>query len=87
MILLQVCNICNLLQDSSSNSVHFDTHIYIYLFILFIYSSNVPRRARIRLARRHNDDEDSANKLFTLVSYVKVDTFKGKLCYSPRIAS
>merc|ERR1712215_647408 len=38
---------------------------------------NVPRRARIRLARRHNDDEDSANKLYTLVSAVKVDGFKG----------
>merc|ERR1712133_336360 len=38
---------------------------------------NVPRRARIRLARRHNDDEDSANKLFTLVTHVKVDSFKG----------
>merc|ERR1712212_1299306 len=30
---------------------------------------NVPRRARIRLARRHNDDEDSANKLYTLVPH------------------
>merc|ERR1712126_794858 len=38
---------------------------------------NVPRRARIRLARRHNDDEDSTNKLYTLVSHVKVDGFKG----------
>merc|ERR1712165_263912 len=38
---------------------------------------NVPKRARIRLARRHNDDEDSANKLYTLVTYVKVDSFKG----------
>merc|ERR1712189_147694 len=38
---------------------------------------NVPRRARIRLARRHNDDEDSTNKLYTLVSVVKVDSFKG----------
>merc|ERR1712033_151155 len=38
---------------------------------------NVPKRARIRLARRHNDDEDSTNKLYTLVSVVKVDTFKG----------
>merc|ERR1711915_1144728 len=37
---------------------------------------NVPRRARIRLARRHND-EDSTHKLYTLVSAVKVDTFKG----------
>merc|ERR1712048_76263 len=38
---------------------------------------NVPRRARVRLARRRNEDEDSTNKLYTLVSVVKVDTFKG----------
>merc|ERR1712033_162676 len=38
---------------------------------------NVPRRARIRLARRHNDDEDSTNKLYTLVSHVRVEGFKG----------
>merc|ERR1712168_923594 len=38
---------------------------------------NVPRRARVRLPRRHNDDEDSTNKLYTLVSVVKVDSFKG----------
>merc|ERR1711973_306710 len=46
----------------------------------FVWSQgvrNVPRRARIRLARRHNDDEDSTNKLYTLVSHVKVDGFKG----------
>merc|ERR1712033_19423 len=46
----------------------------------FIWSKgvrNVPRRARIRLARRHNDDEDSTNKLYTLVTVVKVDSFKG----------
>merc|ERR1711994_246006 len=46
----------------------------------FVWSQgvrNVPRRARIRLARRHNDDEDSTNKLYTLVSYVKVDSYKG----------
>merc|ERR1712002_15507 len=38
---------------------------------------NVPFRVRVRLARRRNEDEDSANKLYTLVSHVKVDSFKG----------
>merc|ERR1712113_587428 len=38
---------------------------------------NVPRRARVRLARKRNEDEDSANKLYTLVTVVKVDSFKG----------
>merc|ERR1712168_175257 len=38
---------------------------------------NVTRRARIRLARRRNEDEDSTNKLYTLVTVMKVDSFKG----------
>merc|ERR1711970_451598 len=46
----------------------------------FVWSKgvrNVPRRARVRLSRRHNDDEDSTNKLYTLVTVVNVDNFKG----------
>nr|CAJ17410.1 ribosomal protein L31e [Sphaerius sp. APV-2005] len=38
---------------------------------------NVPFRVRVRLSRRRNDDGDSANKLYTLVTYVPVPTFKG----------
>ncbi|KAF7996779.1 hypothetical protein HCN44_002425 [Aphidius gifuensis] len=38
---------------------------------------NVPFRVRVRLSRRRNDDEDSPNKLYTLVSYVPVGSFKG----------
>ncbi|KAJ8945006.1 hypothetical protein NQ318_010208 [Aromia moschata] len=38
---------------------------------------NVPFRVRVRLSRRRNDDEDSVNKLYTLVTYVSVPTFKG----------
>lgn len=45
-------------------------------FVLFICRS-VPVRIRVRLARRRNDDEDSTDKLFTLVTYVPVPTFKG----------
>ncbi|XP_014259543.1 60S ribosomal protein L31-like [Cimex lectularius] len=37
---------------------------------------NVPYRLRVRLARRRNDDEDSPNKLYTLVTYVPVASFK-----------
>merc|ERR1711881_28559 len=39
-------------------------------------SSNVPKRVRCRLARKRNDDEESKHKLFTLVTWVPVDTFK-----------
>lgn len=47
--------------------------------IKLIFSSyrNVPFRVRVRLSRRRNDDEDSANKLYTLVTYIPVGSFKG----------
>ncbi|XP_011499494.1 PREDICTED: 60S ribosomal protein L31 [Ceratosolen solmsi marchali] len=38
---------------------------------------NVPFRVRVRLSRRRNDDEDSLHKLYTLVTYIPVATFKG----------
>lgn len=38
---------------------------------------NVPRRLRVRLARRRNEDEDAKEPLYTLVTVVKVPTFKG----------
>lgn len=47
------------------------------LIIILVNFRNVPRRARVRLARRRNEDEDSANKLYTLVTSVRVDDFKG----------
>ncbi|XP_051005601.1 60S ribosomal protein L31-like [Acomys russatus] len=37
---------------------------------------NVPYRVRVRLSRKRNEDEDSPNKLYTLVTYVPVTTFK-----------
>uniref|UniRef100_A0AAY5KZM2 Large ribosomal subunit protein eL31 n=1 Tax=Esox lucius TaxID=8010 RepID=A0AAY5KZM2_ESOLU len=39
---------------------------------------NVPYRMRVRLSRKRNEDEDSPNKLYTLVTYVPVTTYKGK---------
>lgn len=40
---------------------------------------NVPYRIRVRLSRKRNEDEDSPNKLYTLVTYVPVTTYKGNL--------
>ncbi|XP_038959235.1 large ribosomal subunit protein eL31-like [Rattus norvegicus] len=37
---------------------------------------NVPYRTRVRLSRKHNEDEDSPNKLYTLETFVPVTTFK-----------
>ena len=38
---------------------------------------NVPHRIRVRLARRRNDDEEAKEKLYTVVSFVRVSSFKG----------
>lgn len=38
---------------------------------------NPPRRIRVRLSRKRNEDEDASDKLYTLVSVVDVADFKG----------
>ncbi|GAB5036510.1 60s ribosomal protein l31 [Nannochloropsis oceanica] len=38
---------------------------------------NVPFRVRVKLARRRNEDEEATEKLYTLVTLVEVDSFKG----------
>ncbi|XP_068921276.1 large ribosomal subunit protein eL31-like [Petaurus breviceps papuanus] len=37
---------------------------------------NNPYHIQVHLSRKHNEDEDSPNKLYTLVTYVLVTTFK-----------
>jgi large subunit ribosomal protein L31e len=54
-----------------------------FVFILFYFLhkinlfSHVPYRVRVRLARQRNEDEDSIHKLYTLVTFVRVPSFKG----------
>ncbi|KAK4336877.1 hypothetical protein RND71_043982 [Anisodus tanguticus] len=46
----------------------------------FLWSRGIkdaPTRVRVRLSRKRNEDEDSANKLYTLVTWVNVASFKG----------
>lgn len=43
--------------------------------------SHVPFRVRVRLSRKRNEDEDSTHKLYTLVTFVPVLSFKGKLYF------
>lgn len=38
---------------------------------------NIPKRIRVRLYRKRNEDEEAKEKLYTLVQYVEVGTFKG----------
>merc|ERR1712061_850225 len=45
----------------------------------FIWSNgvrNVPRRVRVRLSRKRNEDEEAKEKTFTLVQHVPVESFK-----------
>ncbi|CAF1288600.1 unnamed protein product [Rotaria sordida] len=41
--------------------------------------NHVPYRVRVRLARQRNEDEDSPHKLYTLVTFARVPSFKGLL--------
>jgi len=46
----------------------------------FIWSKGIrytPKRVRVQLQRKRNEDEDAKNKLYTLISYVPVTSFKG----------
>ena len=49
----------------------------IFTHFLYFFFRNVPFRCRVRLARMRNEDEDSTNKLYTLVTHVNVASFKG----------
>lgn len=55
--------------------VRIDTRLNKFLWSQGI--RNVPYRVRVRLARKRNEDEDSTHKLYTLVTHVNVDSFKG----------
>ncbi|XP_033330339.1 large ribosomal subunit protein eL31 [Megalopta genalis] len=62
-------------KQMSTPDVRIDTRLNKQLWSKGI--RNVPFRVRVRLSRRRNDDEDSPNKLYTLVTYIPVATFKG----------
>merc|ERR1711890_54622 len=57
------------------SDVRIDTRLNKHLWSQGV--RNVPFRVRVRLARLRNEDEDSVNKLYTLVTHVNVATFKG----------
>ena len=37
---------------------------------------NIPRKLRVRVTRKRNEDEDSKEKFYSLVQYVEVDSFQ-----------
>merc|ERR1712213_290961 len=62
-------------KQMGTNDVRIDTRLNKHIWSQGV--RGVPFRIRVRLARMRNEDEDSANKLYTLVSHVNVATFKG----------
>merc|ERR1719498_1171648 len=59
----------------ATKDVRIDTSLNKFLFSKGV--RNVPYRVRVKLARKRNEDEDASEKLYTLVTYEHVDTFKG----------
>ncbi|XP_043428548.1 60S ribosomal protein L31-like [Prionailurus bengalensis] len=62
------------MQGMGTPDVHIDTRLNKAVWAKGI--RNVPYCIRVRLSRKSNEDEDSPNKLYTLVTYVPVATFK-----------
>mmetsp|Transcript_12996 Transcript_12996/g.9063 ORF Transcript_12996/g.9063 Transcript_12996/m.9063 type:complete len:121 (+) Transcript_12996:36-398(+) len=58
-----------------TNNVRIDTALNKYMWSMGI--RNVPKRVRVRLERRRDEDEEASEKLYTLVKHVQVSDFKG----------
>merc|ERR1711959_610189 len=59
----------------STWDVRVDTKLNKYIWSHGV--RNVPRRVRVRMSRKRNEDEDAKEKMFTLVQYVPCESFKG----------
>ncbi|XP_027631780.1 60S ribosomal protein L31, partial [Tupaia chinensis] len=62
------------MKEMGTPDVHIDTRLNKAVWAKGI--RNVPYRIRVRLSRKQNEDEDLPNKLYTLVTYAPVTTFK-----------
>uniref|UniRef100_A0A8C5XGL3 Large ribosomal subunit protein eL31 n=1 Tax=Microcebus murinus TaxID=30608 RepID=A0A8C5XGL3_MICMU len=62
------------MKEMGTPDVHIDTRLNKAVWAKGI--RNVPYRIRVRLSRKRNEDEDSPNKLYTLVTCVPVTAFK-----------
>merc|ERR1719293_160510 len=58
-----------------TSDVRVDTKLNKYIWSNGI--RNVPRRVRVRMSRKRNEDEEAKHKMFTLVQHVPVESFKG----------
>ncbi|XP_953851.1 60S ribosomal protein L31, putative [Theileria annulata] len=58
-----------------TKDVRLDTRLNEFLWSNGI--KNLPRRVRVRVSRRRNDDEDAKEPMYTLVQHIPVDDFSG----------
>merc|ERR1719337_641134 len=58
----------------STQDVRIDTKLNKFVWSTGV--RNVPKRVRVRMSRKRNEDEESAEKMFTLVQHVPVESFK-----------
>mmetsp|Transcript_34208 Transcript_34208/g.97776 ORF Transcript_34208/g.97776 Transcript_34208/m.97776 type:complete len:121 (-) Transcript_34208:146-508(-) len=61
-------------KQMSTKDVRVDTKLNKFVWSQGI--RNVPRRVRVRMSRKRNEDEDAKEKTFTLVQHVPVESFK-----------
>merc|ERR1712131_353913 len=61
-------------KQMGTKDVRIDTRLNKHIWSQGVRS--VPVRIRVRLSRLRNEDEDSSDKLYTLVSHVNVASFK-----------
>mmetsp|Transcript_5556 Transcript_5556/g.12829 ORF Transcript_5556/g.12829 Transcript_5556/m.12829 type:complete len:124 (-) Transcript_5556:71-442(-) len=59
----------------STQDVRIDTKLNKFLWSNGV--RNVPRRVRVRLSRKRNEDEEAKGAMFTLIQHVPVESFKG----------
>merc|ERR1719408_904719 len=59
----------------STQDVRIDTKLNKFVWSKGI--RNVPKRVRVRLSRRRNDDEDAQEQMYVLCQHVPVESFKG----------
>eukprot|EP00736_Rhodelphis_marinus_P004479 Rmarinus@m.12917 len=60
-----------------TNDVRVDTRVNKFVWSKGV--RNVPYRIRIMCSRKRNEDENAKEKMYTLVSYVPLENFKGSV--------
>ena len=58
-----------------TKDVRIDTSLNRFLWSTGI--RNVPRKVRVRISRKKNEDEDAKDKFYCLVQHLQVDSFHG----------